>query len=90
MVYIAAWALSPFHACREEKSTRNVLNFPLVEVCVCTRADYWLVVGMQVKRKVRGEALPMHAQTTNHFLSVTRTHTVLKAANVFSYRVNVF
>jgi len=61
-----------------------------VHVCVCTRADYWLVVGMQVKRKVRGEALLMHAQTTNHFLSVARTHTVLKAANVFPYRVNVF
>jgi hypothetical protein len=45
---------------------------------------------MQVKRKVRGEALLMHAETTNHFLSVARTHTVLKAVNVFPYRVNVF
>jgi len=59
-------------------------------VCVCACADYWLVVDMQVKRKVRGEALLMHAETTNHFLSVARTHTVLKAVNVFPYRVNVF
>jgi len=58
-------------------------------VCVCV--FYWLVVGEQVKRKVRWEALLMHAETTKHFLlSVARTHTVLKAANVFPNRVNVF
>jgi hypothetical protein len=54
------------------------------------RAVYWLVVGMQVKRKVRGEALLMHAQTTKHVLSVARTHIVLEAANIFPNRVNVF
>jgi hypothetical protein len=42
------------------------------------------------ERKVRGEALLMHAQTTKHFLSVARTHTVVEAANVFPNRVNVF
>ena len=48
-------------------------------------------VGKQMKRKVRGEALLMHAQATKHFLlSVARAHIVLEAANVFPNRVNVF
>lgn len=61
---------------------------------MCVRAwadaDYWPVVGMQVQRKVRGEALFIHTQTTKHFLSVARTHTVFEAAYVFPNRVSVF
>jgi hypothetical protein len=34
----------------EERSTKNVFNFPLVEVREIERAGYWLVAGMQVKR----------------------------------------
>ena len=65
-------------------------------MCACVRerererAEYWQVVGMEMKRKVRGEALLMHTQTTKHFLSVARTHVVLEAANVFPNKVNVF
>jgi hypothetical protein len=45
VVHIAAWASLPFHA-YGEKSTKNVLNFPLVEVvCVCGRGGGGPIFG---------------------------------------------
>ena len=81
---------SIFHLWKRERE--RVCACVCARVRVRARESRWVASCRHAdeERKVRGETLLMHAQTTKHFLSVARTHIVLKAANVFPNRVNVF